>query len=659
MRKHRANTRLNEFEFRQGRIALRSWPQVIDLGLTLKCNLKCEMCFSRAMPAIDLAPECLEKAVPYLDYCHRIVWNDAGELFASSRTAEFIELMKRHRPPRSYVSTNLLLIDRHIDDILDSGLNEMNVSIDAIRRETYERIRTGARWDKLIANLGLLQRKKAERNTPWPALTFVFVAMRSNLAELPEFVDFAGKYGAVAIHVLKMLPTPHGLEREEQPDFEAEKAAYTKALLRARDVGLEIQHTFFNNDALLAELGEERAADAPSAARAPAGVSSPEPTPSPPVLPDRLALEALHRRQFAPACGVVPICQAPWSEFLIQTDGKVRACCFSPAVMGDLHRQSLPEIWNGPEYRAFRRRLVVRDFSTCRDCPYLAKMLVLAEDPLERSLMELERRAAEHGRWIERYAGDVNWLADYARRWRRGPRRQALRETGTALRTAARLAWKNLFLKPALARAWVEQRWINNRLLEAARLAQQRARRMREDAEILAEAAVARARPVAQAVQPVKVDAAQDVAQAFQPVNIDAAQDPVDALFYSVQFLRHATPESLMAGREVKVSIALRNTSALEWPTEGDHAVKLAYSWHYDNGALHELDGLRTPLGKPLRPGETVRLEAALRAPARPGRYLLVWDLVYDPYAWFKDRGSLPLEVEITVEPGRSLRGTK
>jgi hypothetical protein len=99
--------------------------------------------------------------------------------------------------------------------------------------------------------------------------------------------------------------------------------------------------------------------------------------------------------------------------------------------------------------------------------------------------------------------------------------------------------------------------------------------------------------------------------------------------------------------------MTLMNTSAVEWPTDGDHSVKLAYSWYHANGALHSLDGLRTRIAPSPRPGETVHLQAALRAPHRPGRYILKWDLVYDPYAWFKDRGALPLEVEVVIEPER------
>jgi radical SAM protein with 4Fe4S-binding SPASM domain len=629
MRAHAANTRLNEFEYRQGRIALHSWPRVIDLGLTLKCNLRCEMCFSRRLEMIDLDPECLEKVTPYLDSCHRIVWNDAGELFASSRTPEFVALMKRFRPPESYVSTNGLLLDRYVDDLLDSGLTELSISVDAVRAETYEWIRRGARWDRLIANLELLQRKKAERQSPWPRVTFVFVAMRRNLAELPEFPEFARRYGGEAVHVLKMMPTPSGLERTEAPAFEEERAAYLEALRRARAVGIEIQHTFLNNDVLLPPAA---AAVEPHEHRPPSGSRS-------------VPLERLHRRQFEPTSGTVPLCAAPWKEFLIQTDGRVRACCFSPAVMGDLHEATLPEIWNGAEYQRFRRRLATYDFSTCQGCPYLAKVIAVSDDPLETALIDTEQQMAEQGRWIEAYANDVTQFLDYARRVRRGQWQAAWREFGAAFRAAARILKKHFFVKPALARTVTAQRRINLQLLGAARLARQQARRMREDAEILIEAARWQQDGRSQsAAQPSAAPAA------LRALEVDPAQDPIDALFYSARFVRHETPARLKAGATVKVPLAIMNTSAVQWPTAGDEAVKISYSWHRANGAIQQRDGLRTSLDRSPNPGETIDLLAALKAPDQPGDYILKWDLVYDPFAWFKDRGAPPLEIEVVVE---------
>jgi hypothetical protein len=46
-------------------------------------------------------------------------------------------------------------------------------------------------------------------------------------------------------------------------------------------------------------------------------------------------------------------------------------------------------------------------------------------------------------------------------------------------------------------------------------------------------------------------------------------------------------------------------------------------------------EGLRSGLPHDVKPGESVTLDAMLRAPTRPGTYHLEWDMVQEHYAWF------------------------
>ncbi|MBM3335314.1 SPASM domain-containing protein, partial [Candidatus Sumerlaeota bacterium] len=647
MKRHAANTRLNEFEYRQGRTVLHSWPRVIDLELTLKCNLNCVMCTSPLTRAVDLDMECLEKVSPYLGHCEKIIWNDTGELFASPRVREFLELAKRYRPPISYLSTNFLLVDRYLDDILDSGLTQMAVSIHAASRETYERIQRGGRWDKLIANLELMQRKKVERQTEWPNLIFHFVAMRSNLPELPDYVDFAKKYGASAIQVLKLLPTPRDLDPSEQPSPDEEKAAYKKALIRARELGISIRHSLLNNEALLEEIQRESPGSGQSSetSRRETTNDAPPNSKSPASDAAWIALKKLHPRRFDMLSDTMPGCYLPWQQLVVESTGAVFACCFSTVVMGDLHVQSLPEIWNGPAFQAFRQRLAQYDFSACVPCPFLTRARAYLAASARQSVDEAEPRLVERNRCIEAYLNDGRWLLAYSRRVKAGQLRSAVRDARAAIRTGIRFLWNTFFVRPTRTNVAKEKRGLRrlvwNRVLRLREdvetlseivTLRARLRRLREDVEILSEAVALRAQ-----------QGSADQQCAGPLLAEDGAQDPIDALFYSVRFVRHETPERLKAGSETHVPITIMNTSAVAWPTEGDHAVKIAYNWYYENDALCILDGLRTRIACSLQPGQTFQTQAVLRAPDRPGRYILKWDLVYDPYAWFKDRGSLPL----------------
>lgn len=62
-------------------------------------------------------------------------------------------------------------------------------------------------------------------------------------------------------------------------------------------------------------------------------------------------------------------CTQPWSTVYISWDGKVRTCCFNEYTLGDLHRESIEQIWNGANYQRFRQQVILgRVIPDCVDC---------------------------------------------------------------------------------------------------------------------------------------------------------------------------------------------------------------------------------------------------------------------------------------------------
>jgi peptidoglycan/xylan/chitin deacetylase (PgdA/CDA1 family) len=74
-------------------------------------------------------------------------------------------------------------------------------------------------------------------------------------------------------------------------------------------------------------------------------------------------------------------------------------------------------------------------------------------------------------------------------------------------------------------------------------------------------------------------------------------------------------------------------------------SVNFAYHWYTSDGALLLWDGIRTPIGATVLPGQSRTINALVRAPATAGTYVLAFDLVREGVAWF---GS-PLRVDATV----------
>jgi Fe-coproporphyrin III synthase len=84
--------------------------------------------------------------------------------------------------------------------------------------------------------------------------------------------------------------------------------------------------------------------------------------------PDKLRRIVQHfRAHLEQAKNVAPRCNAPWVSAVIEASGDVRPCFFHP-VLGNINRQALPDIVNGPEALRFRSSLDVESNEICRRC---------------------------------------------------------------------------------------------------------------------------------------------------------------------------------------------------------------------------------------------------------------------------------------------------
>ena len=84
--------------------------------------------------------------------------------------------------------------------------------------------------------------------------------------------------------------------------------------------------------------------------------------------PGKLRRLAHHfRAHLGLAQPIAPRCNAPWVSAVIEASGDVRPCFFHPAL-GNIHRQNLHDIVNGPEALQFRTSLDIADNPVCRRC---------------------------------------------------------------------------------------------------------------------------------------------------------------------------------------------------------------------------------------------------------------------------------------------------
>ena len=144
----------------------------IRISVTDRCNLKCFYCMPGGVG--DFAPK---PEVITLDETLRIAEATAslgirnyritgGEPLVRPGLVEFLARLKRVPGVESLsITTNALLLDEKIDDLLEAGVEGVNLSLDTFRRERFAEI-TGYRapsWPAMV-------REMADDPTPYEAI---------------------------------------------------------------------------------------------------------------------------------------------------------------------------------------------------------------------------------------------------------------------------------------------------------------------------------------------------------------------------------------------------------------------------------------------------------------------------------------------------------
>ncbi len=95
----------------------------------------------------------------------------------------------------------------------------------------------------------------------------------------------------------------------------------------------------------------------------------------------------------------------------------------------------------------------------------------------------------------------------------------------------------------------------------------------------------------------------------------------------------------MLTGRTRSVPITVINTGRLAWDSQATPPMLLSYHWLGANGdRFVAFEGERTPFAEPVLPDAAAHVAVRVRAPRRPGRYRLEWDVVQEGRLWFRTR---------------------
>ena len=175
-----------------GRARLAALPVEYIVETTAKCNLYCPMCprETHKQPKADMTDEVFERLVRQsADTAEHMMLIGLGEPFMDPAIFERIEFCHRHSIS-SLLSTNGTFLDERVAArVLDSPLEQLTLSFDGAKKETFEFYRKGAKFEKVRDNfVGFARMKHARRSRL--QVVVQMVKMDGNAAEVDDFLAF-------------------------------------------------------------------------------------------------------------------------------------------------------------------------------------------------------------------------------------------------------------------------------------------------------------------------------------------------------------------------------------------------------------------------------------------------------------------------------------
>jgi MoaA/NifB/PqqE/SkfB family radical SAM enzyme len=306
-------------------------PVCLYLEVTNRCNLLCETCprtFEALEPPKDMDWSLFTKIVDQVPNLARVVLHGVGEPMLVKTLPQMIRYLKDRGTYVLFNTNGTLLAPRKRQEIIDTGLDELRVSLDAAEAASFLRVRGKDMFDRIVRNISEFTALQRRTGATTPRVSLWLTGLKETVDELPEFVRLAARIGVTEVHLQRLVfdDLGRGLMRADLSLFESTRAEEEAAIAAAQALGATLGVTLDASGATEPGLSLKRSADdAPWAT-----------------------------------------CRRPWSLMYFTAHGRALPCCIAPFsargyetyTLGDATQQSLREIWNGQAYQDFRENLL-------------------------------------------------------------------------------------------------------------------------------------------------------------------------------------------------------------------------------------------------------------------------------------------------------------
>jgi radical SAM protein with 4Fe4S-binding SPASM domain len=258
----------------------------------------------------------------------RIFLHGIGEPLLNKELFEIIGHLKSRGVCVLFNSNGILLDDHRQHALIQAGLDELRISLDAASAQGYQKIRNSDKFEQIVENLKSFVLLQKHQRVTHPKLSLWFLGTQDNIAELPDFVKLAAEIGVEEVYLQRLVY------------FQDDKGyGLAKGSMTLQDSTNGSSELVEQSQDVAAKLGVQFNAS---------GLSQP-----------RVSLQGQNSAEL------------PWTQcyrsstlMYITANGNVLPCCISPfsttdyasIILGNVFKNSLADIWSGSRYCNFRKK---------------------------------------------------------------------------------------------------------------------------------------------------------------------------------------------------------------------------------------------------------------------------------------------------------------
>ena len=319
-------------------------PVCLYLETTNRCNLLCTTCprtYEELEPPADMSWELFTSIVDQTPNLARAVMHGVGEPMLVKNLPKMVRYLKDRGVYVLFNTNGTVLNTRNGRALVNAGLDELRVSLDASNAKSYLAVRGMDYFDRILKNVRAFREMQEREGHANPRVSAWLTGLKETIAELPAFVKVAAEIGVKEVYLQRLVFFEQDSIGKARPD----QALYEQ---------------MNRDEAVYLEEAKQIAASLGMIFSASGAASEPE-------------LSLKRRDDGSPWS----LCRRPWTVMYFTANGRALPCCIAPFsqrgyenyTLGDASQQSLREIWNGAAYTDFRAALLSDQPPTaCGNC---------------------------------------------------------------------------------------------------------------------------------------------------------------------------------------------------------------------------------------------------------------------------------------------------